>query len=457
MHFMRTLMAGCSAVAALTLQARADELSDLKAQIAALDVRVAALEAAPDVPQDYQLLSVSRGMLSETPGAPLSARERMSYRGRATFISVVPTADAPAAATISWSGYVRAGVIYHGVEQNLKTSAYSLSGGEWVRNPAKDLRSSRSTNDFDVASRAQLLVQAATQTAVGEVGTELKLRADVDGNGSSDVYVERAWGYWAMTSELTLGGGYNDSLGKIIYGYDGSCTCYYTDNADMALDPGDTTQLRLTYAKGPFAAAIAVEDSSYDDDMIDSGLLGVAGELTYAGEVFSGQLAGVWRDSNSAQTDASSLWQVGLGGQVNIGEAGFVSFGAAVGQGPYTVVDSQGLITEEADYDNSWWGVSALGSVNFTDTTHAEFAGGYKHRDGNTAVYDDFRIDSVDYNTYAAMAGLYYTPVDQLTLGLEAEWYRTETDVTSSDAGTRFRTVDDTDDIWVDGVAVWSF
>ena len=35
MHFMRTLKAGCSAVAALTLQARADVLSDLKAQIAA--------------------------------------------------------------------------------------------------------------------------------------------------------------------------------------------------------------------------------------------------------------------------------------------------------------------------------------------------------------------------------------------------------------------------------------
>jgi hypothetical protein len=457
MRVLKSLMLGCSALVASTLAAQADELADLKAEIETLDARVAAMEAAPAVPAGYRLITISEGELADTPGAPFSARERAAYAGRSTVISVLPTADAPAGTKISWSGYTRAAVIYHGTRQDVTTKGYDLVGGEWVRNAALDAKSTDSTDDWDVQARGQLLVQASTDTAVGEVGVELKLRANADGNGQDVFYGERIWGYWSMTDHLTFGGGFNDSLGKIIYGYDGSCTCYYTDNADVALDPGDTTQLRMTYTQGPFSAAVAVEDASYDSDTIDSGLLGVAGEIAYSSDVFSGQIAGVWRDSNNAQTDASSQWQVGLGGQYNVGDLGYLSFGAAVGQGPFTVVDSQGLITEEADYDNNWWGASALASVNFTDSTHAEFAGGYKHRDGNKASYRDFTVNNVDYNTYALLVGLYYTPVDQLTIGLEGEWYRTETDVTSTDVDTRFVSNDQTDDAWLDAVAVWSF
>ncbi len=65
-----------------------------------------------------------------------------------------------------------------------------------------------------------------------------------------------------MTPELTLGGGYTGSLGNIGYGYDGACNCYYTDNADVGFDPGDTSQMRLSYASGPMSAAIALEDAS---------------------------------------------------------------------------------------------------------------------------------------------------------------------------------------------------
>ncbi len=457
MRFVKPLLMGCSVLAAMTPQARADQLSDLKAEIEALNSRVAAMEAAPAIPAGYRLLSISEGEITETPGAPLSARERAAYRGRSTVISVMPSADAPAGTTISWSGYARSAIIYHGTRQDVTSRAYALSDGEWVRDPASDGHVSETTDDFDMRARGQLLVQASTATAVGEVGVTLKLRSDFNGNGTGSLYGEQVWGYWAMTDELTLGGGYNDSLGKIIYGYDGSCTCYYTDNADVALDPGDTTQLRMTYTKGPFSAAVAVEDSSYDSDTIDTGLLGVAGELAYKSDAFSGQIAGVWRDSNDTQTDASSLWQVGIGGIFNIGEVASLSVGAAIGQGPFTVVDSEGLITEEADYDNNWWGASALASVNLSDSTHVEFGGAYKNRTGNRATYSDYRIEDVDYNTYALITGLYYTPVDQLTLGLEGEWYRTETDVTSSSSKLRYKTEDDTNDVWVDAVAVWSF
>ena len=38
-----------------------------------------------------------------------------------------------------------------------------------------------------------------------------------------------------------------------------------------------------------------------------------------------------------------------------------------------------------------------------------------------------FSTSGADYDTWAVLGGVYYDPVPQLTLGLEAEWYTTET------------------------------
>ena len=228
------LMAG-AAIAVSAAAAHADELADMKAQIEALNARVAAMETAPSVPSGYQLLAISKGEALQVPGMMGSDRDRV-VNDNATIISVMPTADAPAGTAISWSGYVRAAVIYGGVDDKLTIKRYDDAGERY----ATITLSSNSDDDWDVKSRGQLRVVATTDTAVGEVGVELKMRADFNGNGPGDVYMKTAWGYWAMTPELTFGGGYAGSLGNIGYGYDGACTCYYTDNADVGFDPGDT-------------------------------------------------------------------------------------------------------------------------------------------------------------------------------------------------------------------------
>eukprot|EP01034_Spumella_vulgaris_P010141 gene10141-12865_t len=230
------------------------------------------METAPAVPAGYKLLAVSKGDALQIPGLDQSHRERFTQGDNATIISVLPTADAPAGTTISWSGYVRAAIVYNGNDYSEKLSRYSDSGGGYYKYSGG--KYSDDTDDWDVKARGQLRVVATTDTAVGEVGVELKLRADMDGNGASDVYVKTAWGYWAMTPELTLGGGYAGTLGNIGYGYDGACTCYYTDNADVAFDPGDTTQMRLSYASGPFSAAVAIEDASTDGGNLNGDNLG---------------------------------------------------------------------------------------------------------------------------------------------------------------------------------------
>jgi len=207
MKTMKMALLAGAAVAVSAAAAHADELSDLKAQVESLNARMAAMETAPSVPTGYQLLAISKGEASQVPGLTESAREQFSEGKNATIISVMPTADAPAGTTISWSGYVRAAVIYNGVSGDAKLKrAYSadFANPNKANTSTKIKLSADSNDDWDVKARGQLRVVATTDTAVGEVGVELKMRADFNGNGPGNVYMKTAWGYWAMTPELTL-------------------------------------------------------------------------------------------------------------------------------------------------------------------------------------------------------------------------------------------------------------
>ena len=362
MRSIKTVLLCGAALAGLSLQAQADDLSALKNEIEKLNSRLAQLEVAPALPADAALVTISKGAAPVVPGL---AETDPGYGDTATVISVRPTADAPASTTITWSGYAKAGVIY-------------------VDNDDSD-------NDVDVKARGDLKVVGQTDTSVGQVGALVKIRADFDGNGTVDAYGKEAWGWWAMTPELTLGGGYSGSLGNVGYGYDGACSCYYTDNADVAMNPGDTTQLRLTYASGPFTMAVALEDASEDEGASYPNELGAAGEIKYAGDVIGGEISGVWRDGGDADED---LYQVGGGLSFSLASMASISAGAAYGQ----------------QHDGeTYWVASALASASLNDAIHAEVA--YGHRN-----YED----SDDVN--AVLGGIYYDPVSQLTIGVEGEW-----------------------------------
>ena len=472
------LMAG-AAIAVSAAAAHADDLSDMKAQLEALNARVASMETAPSVPAGYQLLAVSKGEALQVPGMMDSDRDRVTNE-RATIISVMPTADAPAGTTISWSGYVNAAVVYAGNDDQWTVKGKDAAGDELF---SKFTVSSGSNDDWDVKARGQLRVVATTDTAVGEVGVELKMRGDFAGNGVADVYMKTAWGYWAMTPELTFGGGYAGSLGNIGYGYDGACTCYYTDNADVAFNPGDTTQLRLSYASGPFSMAVALEDAGIyggyegDDSSSKGNQLGVAGEIKYSGDMFSGEISGVYRAVNEDDytvtrfpdfdSDIDGLWQVGAGLGFNLGEIASLSLAAAMGSGPFTEVNNYtGEVTTSLPVDNDWWGISGLATANLSDTVHAEAGLGYKHRETDGRSIDlggtlgDIKTSGIEWDTWAVLGGIYYTPVDQLTIGLEGEWYTTDAEVSAKqdvDGGNKLNLENSSDNWSVDLVSVWRF
>ncbi len=491
MKSIKMALLGGAAIAVSAAGAHADELQDLKAQVEALNARVAAMETAPSVPAGYQLLAVSKGEALQIPGLDQSNRDRFTEGNRATIISVLPTADAPAGTTISWSGYVRAAIVYRGNDDSATARRNTYVNGEKVDIIINDINvfgtgkatAGDDTDDWDVRARGQLRVVATTDTAVGEVGVELKMRSDLNGNGTGEVYMKTAWGYWAMTPELTFGGGYTGSLGNIGYGYDGACTCYYTDNADVGFDPGDVTQLRLSYGSGPFSMAIAVEDAGLNDGFGQDNYnynyaeLGVAGEIKYSGDAFSGEISGVYRATDDDQyidDNINGLWQVGAGVGFNLGDIASLSLAAAMGAGPYTTVNDSGDITNSLPIYNQWWGVSGLASANLSDVVHAEVAAGYKHREGDgftasgpiggafpDTVEVDYKYKGFDYETYAFLGGLYYTPVDQLTIGIEGEWYTQSWDFErKTDIGpieVKDSLEFDRDNWTVDLVSVWRF
>lgn len=400
MKTMKVALLATAALAAVSVSARADDTAAIKAQLEALTARIAQLEAAPAVPVGFSLLTVSEATQTVVPGLEVLNKDRAASGDKATVIGILPTADAPASTTIEWSAYVRAAIVYVDYGDDEFEDDFA---------PDPENYSFDNEDDIDVYARGQLKVVGKTDTAVGEVGVQMRMRADFDGKpgshystySSNHVYMKEAWGWWAMTPELTLGGGYTGSLGNIGYGYDGACNCYYTDNADVGFDPGDTSQMRLSYASGPMSAAIALEDASGNGSMWgywDS--LGVAAEIKYSGDSFNGEISGIWRDNGSASWN-DATYRIGAGVGFSLGDMASISIGAQMG-------------SDENDRD--FWGASILASMNLSDTSHIELAYGHKDYDDQFNSYD--KVDAV-------LAGIYYDPVDQLTIGLEGEWIHT--------------------------------
>jgi hypothetical protein len=400
MKVMKLALLGTAALAAVSVSARADDLADLKAQIEALNSRLSQIEAAPAVPAGYQLLSVSEGPAIVVPSLDVDR----GFGPTATTIGILPTADVPASTTIQWSGYARAALAYGESEVNGTTDDGTVIDLE--------------DDGPEVFARGQLKVVGTTDTAVGEVGAVVQLRGNFEGLGDAAVIMNEAWGWWKMTPELTLGGGYTGSLSNIGYGYDGACNCYYTDNAPVGLNPGDRTQMRLSYASGPISFAIAVEDADSDDSGAAFGgdSLGAAGEVKYAGDTFSAEVsAGWWGDSDSGDEDA---YQIGAGLGFSFDPIN-ISIGAAMGDTGGSPGTTIGAISQ-ADY----WKATILVSANLSDAVHAEVAYGYSDWDDvSNAAFTDGEGE-----THAVLAGLYYDPVAQLTIGLEGEWFETELD-----------------------------
>ncbi len=382
MNMMKIALLGTAAVAALSVSARADELSDLKAQIEALNSRVAQVEAAPAVPAGYNLLSISR---RDAQKIGLDMEKGVDTE---TVVSIVPTADVPAGTELSISGHARAAIVYTDDGQR---------GGD---------------DDIDIASRYGVTVGGTTETAVGKIGAKGTILQVYDVvAGSISTAADGYWGYWNVTDELALGGGRDGSVS----GLDGSnaCTCMYA-GYDVGFGRGDPSQMRLSYNSGPIGFAVALEDASRDDASDDA--LGVAAEVKWSGDSMSFEIAGGAWDKDDFVLDATAPGvdddPIAPGIQdLNVGttaDAAAWQVGAGVGFGMDMFKIKAAAAVGEMWSGDDYWKTSALATLSMSDAVSFELGLGYTDVEGA--------------NTLAALAGIYYAPVDKLTIGLEAGW-----------------------------------
>ena len=430
MNAVKIALLGTAALAAVSVSAQASETSDLIAQMEALNSRIAALESAPSMPAGYQLLSVSTTDAIIVPGLdPVGDKD---YGTKAHNIGIMPTADVPASTNIQWSGFVRVGLVHKNRRETSTTTTAGVVTLNTELNAADAVvaKLPSKSKSFDVVSRAGLKVVGTTDTAVGEVGVRIALLASVETLGGTNrshdsaVATDGYWGWWKITPELTLGGGVDGSLANSSNAFDNRCSCAYIDTGG-AFGHGDPTQIRLSYASGPISFAVALED---EENFGNKSGFGYAAEMKYSGDTIGFDInAGLF--DHKATDD---VWTVNAGANMALGD--IANLGIALGVGE----DGYGGFT--GNYDRYVKGSVFLG-FTLSDAVTAELGG----------AFTDYKQGS----SYTVGGGLYYTPVSQLTLGLEASYSRSNDLYDGEDAlnlltTSQKRTV-------ADVIAIWRF
>ncbi len=374
MKIMKIALLGTAALAAVSVSARADTLSDLKAQIETLNARVATLETTPAIPAGYSMVAFSKD-------------------GDKHVISIMPTADAPAAAatTISWSGYVRAAIV----------AVYDPTHNDQYYT--------------DVRSKAGLAVSAKTDTAVGEVGVNIALQATLtDGGdtynaGNGPLRTDGYNGYWKFSPNMTLTAGVLGSLAKSGFTYDANCTCAYNDpwGAIYGSPANDPVAMKLGYADGPLSFAVQVEDTNNN---YNSSGFGVTARAKYSMDMVSFDFGGGYWGNTYPGGDASYAVTGGIGLKFDP-----VTLGVSAGtthQGLGNTFSTGGsTITASANYDA--FTVGGYANVALGDTSNLEL--GVTHDFGSAAADQYAGATTFD-------AGIYYTPVSKLKIGLEGAY-----------------------------------
>ncbi len=394
MKAMKIALLGTAALAAASVSARADNLADLKAQIETLNARVATLEATPSVPAGYQAVSFSKGKFNSNPEV-MKQYEGADYH----VISIMPTADAPAAAStvIAWTGYVRAGIVSTYVSSNLVGSQYST----------------------DIRARAGFNVTGKTDTAVGEVGVSISAVNAGPGNSDSSLKYNAGNGvlttdgfngWWKLTPNLTLTAGLLGSLAKSGYTFDAVCTCAYNDpwGSIFGSPANDPAAFKLGYADGPLSFAVQLEDANNNND---NSSVGVTARGKYAMDMFSFDIGGGYWGNSYPAGDAS--WAVSGGIGVKFDP---VELGMSVGTTHQGLGNTSSLLggpVATANYDATVAGGYA--KVALGDSAKLEL--GVTHDFGTAPWAADPLAGASVFN-----AGLYYTPVKQLTIGAEAAY-----------------------------------
>jgi hypothetical protein len=426
----------------MSTSAQADELEALKAQLEALQTRVSQLEAQPatSMPSGYSLLSIRDGGQSSV----VAERQRDIIDPESGItISVLPAADVAPAAEISVSGEIRTLLVY---------DDQGFFDGD-------DDSDDEGEGHLDVQVRGRIVIQGKVDTAVGEVGARVRFQGGdpFDTHSRGDLArMNQAYGWWKFAPNWQLIAGYWDTTAAIQAGVDWDFTVGRTAGPSNK----NVEQMRLVYGtEGPFSFAIAVEDTDDAftkighgrggdscifqnpdepiittddincirvDSVTDRGQFpAVAGYLMYNNDNLMFQLAGVYQNDEFGRDED---WGVGAGARVGLGDMFTITAAGVYAEG-YNGWANNLVIGE----DDHFWGASVGVIFNLAEATRIELGGGYEQVDaehkqvGNLfgpGLSDNFFTvnQAFDQDVWTVTGGIYWDPVSQVTVGLQANY-----------------------------------
>ncbi len=371
-----------AALASISTLAHADALADLKAAIIGIDTRQAVGQASVGLPKGFSV-----NPTADAAGTDLAVEE--------------PFVD------LKVSGYIKTGFIYSQVNTN------------------GDAKS-----DFDVEGGVN--VKGSVQSALGEVGATIQAKWDIaeatNNAASFALRDEGLIGFWQFSDAMKLEMG-RSNAGRLENGIDKNTRRIWTvqnrriraENAGNGFFDRDAYNgfMGLAYASGPILLQVRAHDATRgigaglnaDDDAI-----GVSAKAVYAGEVVGFEASGgYWGEDGAAnlpvkdQTGVKYL--IGAGTELNFIEGVPVSFAAQYGE-----------------LHNGTQSLKLSGSfgLTLTDTISAGFGGGWTRITNTPAGIPAFlppnNNTAGNHEELVAVAGVYYSPMTYLTLGLEGDW-----------------------------------
>src|SRR5262245_54980687 len=258
MKMMKWALLGSAALAVTATAARADDLSDLKAQIEALQRRVTQLEAQPQasMPSGYSLMALRDGQGTYEGVLPERYGDR-EHEDSGFTLSVLPSADVAPVAEVSVSGEIRTALIYSDFDESGTNDSHDIFNCNDNPDAPDTNECEFEDNNLDVANRGRIFMKGKVDTAVGEVGGYFRLEGSVCGKSSDytgDVNVNKAYGWWKVAPEWELMAGFNDNTGALQTSYD----WLVSSIPIRTVGPSNVNneQFRLTYTSGPLAFAI---------------------------------------------------------------------------------------------------------------------------------------------------------------------------------------------------------
>lgn len=419
--WLRSALLGGVAVSVMATGAQADELSDLKAQLEALQARVNTIESAPqaNLPAGTSLLTVRKGQSQDKRLTSMgyNPRDIQVPQDRGFTISVTPTADLPAPVTeITVYGYTAGYLTW--------TSDGPPTNGFIVPAYRDNLNS-----DWNVYARARFGIRAKTDTAIGQVRAHMEFQAT--GVGGAAVALRHAYGEWDMTPNWTLLVGQTWLTASALNF--GVSTVDTTGWAGPSATR--TPMVRLTYKNGPLTWKFAVESptrpangaiaATATNGAIAAGPASVRAKYpNFATHILYKAAGGheLWvgakvADYSTPAAGNATGWMVQGGANIALGSIATFTGVAMFGRGEPLRTNFQvvGRFFNNVGNPTRVFAAGAGVSFNINETTTFNAIWGYTRQ---------FHVGNVGGSkyTHTVHANIMWRPVKQMRLGWEVMW-----------------------------------